>query len=136
MKCPFCDSTDLAKREARKLRRGRVQYYFCRKCRRKFARDRQLANKMKTPRKIVVAAMEMFEYMSLRDVSKAIKDRFGWDVSSTSIRNWVSVYYKDKTNVSSSGYIPCYRCLFIESLKARACRPEECLGLEMFLQKS
>lgn len=112
-----------------RLYRGQVQRFRCQDCKRQTLIANQPTNKMKFSEDVITCALDLFETRSLRDIQTAILTQFGIKVSHVAIAKWIQKFYKPKQHNG----IPCYRCLFMEELKARTCKPSECNKLESLL---
>jgi len=133
MKCKFCGSSRLVKNGTRERRyRGEVKRFRCKDCNRQTLIAIQPPNKMRFSDDVIAYAVQLFESASLRDIKEAIKRKFAVRVSHVSIANWIKKFYIAR--IPSS--VPCYHCLFMEALKARGCKPEECDRLEGYLMET
>lgn len=90
MRCKYCGSKSL-------IKKGFVnekQLYKCKDCGRRFYLNGKFV-KMKTDKKIIVAALNLyFDGLSLRKTKRNLKRIFGETVSHVTILNWIKKYSK------------------------------------------
>jgi transposase-like protein len=93
VKCVYCGSDNIIKKDKRKNKFGEKQRYLCKYCNRKFVTD--VFKKIKGDGKIVTLTMDLFyKGLSLRDISDTIYQFYGLKISHETIRCWITKFTK------------------------------------------
>ncbi len=99
--CKYCGSENVIKYGKYKD----VQYYYCKDCYSKFKDNENLFH-MKTPANQVTSALSMYyEGMSIKAISRNLKQEFGNMPSTATIYEWIQKYTQYATD-SIRGYKP------------------------------
>ncbi len=101
IKCPYCGGEGVSKYGKYK----NVQRYWCKVCKRKFKADDTLFH-MKTPANQVSSALNMYyEGMSIKAISRHLKQEYGNMPSTATIYEWIQKYTQYATD-SIKNYPP------------------------------
>ncbi len=99
--CKYCQSNNVIKYG----KYGGVQLYYCKDCHSKFKDDDTLFH-MKTPANQVSSALNMYyEGMSIKAISRNLKQEFSNQPSTATIYEWIQKYTQYATD-SIKGYKP------------------------------
>ena len=99
--CKYCQSDNVIKYGTYKG----VQLYYCKDCHSKFKGDDTLFH-MKTPANQVSSALNMYyEGMSIKAISRNLKQEYGNQPSTATIYEWIQKYTQYATD-SVKGYKP------------------------------
>lgn len=104
--CKYCNSLDIVKYG----KHDDVQYFWCKKCGRKFT-ELDTLPKMQTPTKVVASAVSMFyDGLSQNDIRRQIKQIYTIDISDFAVYNWIQRFSKDAIEITdryrpSVGYV-------------------------------
>lgn len=90
MKCKYCQSTKVIKYGKYK----NVQYYFCQKCKRKFANPNAIPKMQYSTFKIAGALNMYYEGMSLHEVRRNLIQQYNDYISDVTILKWVQRFSK------------------------------------------
>jgi transposase-like protein len=130
IKCIFCKSEEYSKQGYRKTKnRGKVQKYFCKKCK-KFFTANEGFYRMRYSAQTITLSIDMYlSNLSSRKMRNQLKRHFGIKTSHQSVLNWVYKYalkvhnfveklgynlgdsfYADETVINRQGYNDKYWC--------------------------
>jgi transposase-like protein len=109
--CKYCKGRGIIKYGNRHNKKGRVQVYWCKKCKRMFT-EKTTFSRMKQKGKVITATLDLyFKNVSLRNIQSHLKDFYDVKVSHVTILNWVRKYseiisgYTGEMNVNSCSVI-------------------------------
>lgn len=89
--CPYCSSKDFVKRGTRKKKFEVVQLYLCRACEKTFTA--QFVKGKRYPLHIIIEALNYYNLgYSLTQTSSIIRGKFGWEISPSSLSDWVAEF--------------------------------------------
>jgi len=90
--CKYCNSSNIIKLGFRCNKRGNVQRYLCKDCRRKFSINTGF-EKTKGDPKVITLAMDLyFKGVSLRKIVDHLKQFYGVKVTHVAILKWIQKY--------------------------------------------
>lgn len=89
--CPYCGSGDIVKAGVRHNKRGEVQRFACKACKKVFSKDLGFKGMRHDPQAITTAMQLYFSGASLRNTQRTLK-LIGAKVSHQTISNWISKY--------------------------------------------
>ncbi len=89
--CKFCDSGKIIKKGMRKTKKGNVQIFKCKDCKKKFTANFGFEKKQFDYNTITGALQMYYSGMSVRDISNHY-EMLGTEVSFKTVYNWVADY--------------------------------------------
>jgi transposase-like protein len=89
--CPYCGSEEIAKAGIRHNKRGEVQRFACKACKKVFSKDLGFKGMRHDPQAITTAMQLYFSGASLRNTQRTLK-LIGTKVSHQTISNWIAKY--------------------------------------------
>jgi len=89
--CPYCGSENIVKAGIRHNKRGEVQRFACKACKKVFSKDLGFKGMRHDPQAITTAMQLYFSGASLRNTQRTLK-LIGTAVSHQTISNWISKY--------------------------------------------
>ena len=89
--CPFCGSEEITKAGIRHNKKGEVQRFACKACKKVFSKDLGFKGMRHDPQAITTAMQLYFSGASLRNTQRTLK-LIGTKVSHQTISNWISKY--------------------------------------------
>ncbi len=86
--CPYCKSKDVVKRGLRKKKYETVQLYLCNQCQKTFSPYKVKGKSF--PLSIVLEGLGLYNLgFSLEEACQRLKERFGLEVKSSTLNDWV-----------------------------------------------
>ena len=90
-KCKFCDSANITKKGIKKAKKGDLQQFGCRDCKKRFVQNLGFERKRATPEQITTAVDLVFSGLSTRKAAKSL-EMTGVKVSHMTVMNWAAEY--------------------------------------------
>jgi len=92
IKCPKCQGNNTKKRGIRKTGRGKIQRYFCKKCKYSFIQNDGFYRMRNTPQKITLCMDLFFNGMSSRAIQSHLSAFYPHNCDHRTILRWVVKY--------------------------------------------
>jgi transposase-like protein len=90
--CKYCKGRDVIKYGNRHNKKGKVQVYWCKKCRRMFT-EKTTFSRMKHKGKIITVTLDLyFKNVSLRNIKNHLKQFHEVEVGHVTVLNWIRKY--------------------------------------------
>ena len=121
MKCRFCLSENIVKYGKRLTKKGLIQRYLCKDCKKKFTENNGFIYSRQKP-EIIISSLDLyFKGLSLRKVQDHLKMNYNIEISHVTILNWIrgytkliKNYVKDMKPISSDEWVADETMLFFK----------------------
>ena len=93
IRCPYCGNSKVIKYGSRKSRKGRVQRYLCKICKKYFS-ERTSFSHMKRKKEIIDVTFSLYcNNISLRKISIYLEKKYNVKISHVTILKWIRNYF-------------------------------------------
>ena len=90
-RCKFCDSTNIVRKGIKRAKRGDLQQFGCKDCKKRFVQNLGFEKKQATPEQITMAVDLVFSGLSTRKTATALK-MTGTEKDQSTVHRWAAQY--------------------------------------------
>ena len=90
-RCKFCDSANIVRKGIKKAKKGDLQMFGCKDCKRRFVQNLGFERKQATPEQITTAVDLVFSGLSTRKTARSL-EMTGLKITHVTVFNWAAEY--------------------------------------------